>query len=239
MIFIVTLVITEIGIFFPYLISMDFSGYLSNVLLIHYYGLKYIIVSFFVYLLVDFISGGFKKHTINYTKQRLMDKSKKHLLELGYQQEDLKLPQEEPLSKKEGIHVFFEALGESNPNDNILDAFRFLNAGFRYEKITNSGVESECWRFLDTGVEFEFDAESMLKGIILFIKKQQDFQSYLYVKNLILGLREESNSKEVEKLMVSLGLQSVDITTYKLNNKFIVFQFDSNDELQFIRFYLE
>ncbi|TNH02222.1 hypothetical protein [Testudinibacter sp. TR-2022] len=217
---------------------MDFSGYLSGVLLIHYYGLKYIIVSFFVYLLVDVISGGFKKHTINYTKQKLMEKSKKHLLELGYQQEDLKLPQEEPLSKKEGIHVFFEALGESNPNDNILNAFRFLNTGFRHEKISYGGVESEYWRFLDTGVEFEFDTKNMLKSIILFIKKQQKFQPYSDVRNLILGLRKESNSKDVEKLIVNLGFQPVDMMTYELNNKFIIFQFDANDELQFIRFYL-
>ncbi|MGR3808233.1 hypothetical protein [Pasteurella testudinis] len=114
-----------------------------------------------------------------------------------------------------------------------------MNAGFRYERISNDGVESEYWRFLDTGVEFEFDTENMLKSIILFIKKQQKFQSYADVRNLILGLRKESNSKEVEKLMVNLGFQPVDMTTYKLNNKFIVFQFDTDDELQFIRFYLE
>ncbi|MGR3808232.1 hypothetical protein [Pasteurella testudinis] len=101
-IFINMFFVAQIGLTFSSMYKGELLLYLNNFWSVNKSIFSYFISCFLIGLAVDILSGGFKKNTINYTKQRLMDKSKKHLLELGYQQEDLKFSQEERFSKKKG-----------------------------------------------------------------------------------------------------------------------------------------
>ena len=130
------------------------------------------------------------------------------------------------------VEVFLSCLGTKESNSNILKAVILVASEFDTLETNFCGENLSYWQFFKRGVTFRFNEHQILDTIFIYPKENEEYYSYPFLEDLIIGINHKSTKQSVVKLFGNPERESNYWLRYKILDNYLHFEVDDSSELK-------
>lgn len=98
---------------------------------------------------------------------------------------------------------------------------------------TNFGGENLFyWQFFKRGVTFRFNEHQILDTIFIYVKENEEYYSYPFLEDLIIGINHKSTKQSVANLFGPPEREGDSWLKYRIFDNYLHFEFDDSLDLK-------
>ncbi|EOR06502.1 hypothetical protein [Acinetobacter tandoii] len=130
------------------------------------------------------------------------------------------------------VEVFLSCLGTKESSSDILKAVVLVASDFDRSETDFCGEKLSYWQFFKRGVTFRFNEHQILDTVFIHAKENEEYYSYPFLEDLIIGINHKSTKQSVVKLFGNPERESNSWLKYKILDSYLHFEFDKSSELK-------
>lgn len=130
------------------------------------------------------------------------------------------------------VEVFLSCLGTKESSSDILKAVILVASEFDTSETDFCGEKLSYWQFFKRGVTFRFNEHQILDTIFIYAKENEEYYSYPFLEDLIIGINHKSTKQSVVTLFGNPERESNGWLKYKILDNYLHFEFDKSSVLK-------
>lgn len=130
------------------------------------------------------------------------------------------------------VEVFISCLGTQESSSDILKAVTLVASDFDISETNFYGESLSYWQFFKRGVTFRFNEHQILDTIFIYTKNNEEYYSYPFFEDLIVGINHKSTMQSVVRLFGDPEREGNNWLRYKILENYLHFEFDDSLELK-------
>ncbi|MCL6246632.1 hypothetical protein M5F00_01915 [Acinetobacter sp. ANC 4945] len=130
------------------------------------------------------------------------------------------------------VEFFVSCLGTKESSSDILKVVILVASEFDSLETNFGGEKLFYWQFFKRGVTFRFNEHQVLDTIFIYVKENEEYYSYPFLEDLIIGINHKSTKQSVANLFGPPEREGDSWLKYRIFDNYLHFEFDDSLELK-------